>query len=99
MERNGGQKPTREELLALRIQSVDPWKRGAIVVAGVVFAGLGLLLLLDNHPIWGVMVGLFGLITIPMGLIGRRRTVQFYLDSMDSSLAGAVISAIFEALN
>jgi hypothetical protein len=98
--RKGGDKLTREELLALRIQAVEPWQRILLMLAGLIPGGLGILAVLRDHPFGGGVLILLGVVIAVAGMVGRRRTVEFCLNALgDAVSAPDLIAAIFDALN
>jgi hypothetical protein len=100
MQRQGGGPLSREELLQLRIQSVEPWKRILVGLTGAAFGGFGLMVFAsDDATAGGIALIVLGTALLIAGLVGRRRTVEVCLDQIATQLADAVLSAIANALD
>lgn len=102
IQRNDGKPLTRDELLDLKIQSVEPWKRVLLGVLGGIPMVCGAIAATrtdgGEFVVW-IGVTLFGLIFFCIGLFGRRRTVDECLSQLGEGLAEGVIRLIAAALD
>lgn len=100
--RRDGKPLTRDELLELRIQSVEPWKRILLSVIGAIALTFGSLITVKcNGPeyVGGLVVALLGLAAFLNGLFGRRRTVEECLRQVGEALTNNVIEFLCQALD
>jgi hypothetical protein len=90
----------REALLALRVQTLEPWKRVALTLAGLAIGFGGVWL--GTETGFATLVVVSVVVSTPLllfGLFGRRKTVEQILDAMSSEIAGEALSSLLALLD
>lgn len=90
---------TRDEVLRLSVQTVDPWKRAVFVALGLAVLGLAWLCLSAEAPWWlWVPFGIGGVAVVVLGLVGKKEYLDRELQKMreegPTSIADAVLTAL-----
>jgi hypothetical protein len=100
LRREGKESFTRDELLQLRIQSVEPWKRIVLGTLGTACSGTGVYVLFEKDAMFGgLFLVVFGIVFLLIGLIGHRKTIESCLEAIGNEPANGVIEAVFNALD
>lgn len=81
--RKRGRPLTKEEVLKLSVQTVDPWVRVLLALAGVALASFGIWLLTREAGGLGLVLLIFGLLMVGASLVGWRKTVEAALNGVD----------------
>ncbi|MBN9690497.1 MAG: hypothetical protein J0M24_09670 [Verrucomicrobia bacterium] len=68
--RKRGRPLTKEEVLKLRVQTVDPWVRVLLTLTGVALAGLGIWSMASEASGPGIALLLFGILTLGASIVG-----------------------------
>lgn len=70
-----------EDFLALRVQTVEPWKRIVAIVVGAFFIGFAVWALRADFSPWAVVsFGLLGAICASVGIMGWKKPVEAVLE-------------------
>jgi hypothetical protein len=101
--RKAGRVLTREEVLRLRIQTVEPWKRIVIVTIGLLFGALSLICYLKEAPVWiWAAFGLASAIIVLCGAFGRKaylvRELKKLKDEAPSAILDAIVNGLIDAI-
>lgn len=76
--RKAGRPLTREEILALRVQTVEPWQRALVIFLGLLAAGFAFLCCRSGAPVWfGLAAGAAAAAAILIGLFGKKGSSTF----------------------
>ena len=94
---------TRDEILRLRIQTVEPWKRIFIILAGMVSSILPLWCYWHHAPVWIVVLFAAGSVfTILCGAFGRKtyldRELKKFADDGSTRILDAIINGAIDSL-
>ncbi len=86
--RHEAARPSIADFLALRIQTVEPWKRLACVIVGLGWCAFALWLSLDRNgsPWAALLLGMLGLFCLVVGVLGWKRPVEEVLDATAQAL-------------
>lgn len=83
IDRHGRNAVSREDLACLRIQTIEPWKRGLLAILGLI-AGVGGYLALTDEVGWlSLLLFSAGALLLIAAILGVRRTVKAALDGVD----------------
>src|SRR5512133_2560333 len=97
--RKAGRPLTREEILALRVQIVEPWKRAFIVFLGILAAGFAFLCYRGGAPAWfWVAAGAAAAAVILIGVFGRKAYLDRELSKLKEDAPSRILDAIGNAL-
>ncbi|MDP3073480.1 MAG: hypothetical protein Q8N18_24530 [Opitutaceae bacterium] len=102
IRRHDGSPLSRDQLLELKIQSVEPWKRILLCVLGgvpLVVGGIALTRTDGGEFVVSLGFALLGLVVFGTGLFGRHRTVNECLSQLAEHLAEGVLRLIVAALD
>jgi hypothetical protein len=83
IDRHGRQCLRKEDFAALRIQTVEPWKRVCLGLFGALFVGAGFYAFHEGAP--GFAVAFFGVgaFCALASIFGRKKTIDTALESID----------------
>ena len=90
---------TREEILRLQIQTVEPWKRIVIILIGIVFGFFALWSYQSDARIWVLI--LFGVCSLGIaicGAFGRKSYIDRELKKLADDGPTQVLDAIINGL-
>ena len=97
--KKAGRPLTREEVMRLKVQSVEPWKRWVFVVAGLVSGAIALGCYRANGPGWvWVLFSLCSLLLIAFGIFGKRKHLDRELKKFAADGPTAFVDGILNAL-
>jgi hypothetical protein len=97
--RKAGRPLTREEVLRLRVQTVEPWKRIFVIGVGLFLGALSFLAFRSEAPmwVWG-MFAIFSAFSVLCGAFGRKAYLDRELKKLKDAGPTAVLDAIISAL-
>ena len=85
-----------EEFLALRVQTVEGWKRLLAILLGLGAIGFAGWSLVTGFNVWiGLLFGVVGLVVFLGGLIGWKESVEGVLDASADALFNRLLDALF----
>lgn len=94
-----GRALTREEVLRLRVQTVDSWKRILIIVMGLLGGGFTFMCYRGGAPMWvWVGFGLCSVVVVLCGVFGRKAYLDRELEKMTDEGPRRILDAISNAL-
>ena len=97
--RKRGHVLSREEVLRLSVQTVEPWKRALFVALGLAACGLAWFCLFAGAPWWiWVSFGLGGMVVVVLGLVGKKTYLERELQKMGRDGPTRIADAILNAL-
>jgi len=97
--RKAGRPLTREEILALQVQTVEPWKRGVVIVIGLLAAAFALVCYRGGAPLWFWGSAVAGAMAIILaGAFGRKAYVERELQKLTQDAPRRILDAISNAL-
>jgi hypothetical protein len=100
LRKSGKETLTREELLALRIQRVPPWKRACLVGFGLLFIVPAVVIFSNGGSVViSCALGAIGGGFAGVGLVGHRTTVESCLAELGGGLAEATLEIIYNVLS
>lgn len=90
----------RDEVLGLRVQTAEPWKRVAAILVGFLFFGLAAAHApTSDADVASVMVvcvlALLGMGCIAIGIYGNRQTLGSFLESLGTEAVSSLLDALF----
>lgn len=74
---------SRDSFGRLHIQTVEPWKRILLAVIGLPLLGTGIALICTGSFWAGVVLGVIGIGVLALAVLGRKKTIDAALDSVD----------------
>lgn len=90
---------TREEVLHLSVQTVDPWKRVVFIILGLAVFGFGWFCHFVGAPWWlWAPFGIGGVVFVVIGLIGKKEYLDRELQKMHKDGPTRIADAIFNSL-
>jgi hypothetical protein len=97
--KKAGRALTREEVLRLTVQTIEPWKRILFVVLGLPIAGLSFMCYRGGAPVWiWVAFALCSLVLVLCGAFGRKAYLDRELQKLRDEGPTRVLDAIVNAL-
>jgi hypothetical protein len=81
--RKRGRALTKEEVLKLRVQTVDPWVRVLLALTGVALAGVGIWSMAPEASSPGIALLIFGFLTMGASIVGWRKTIEAAFNGVD----------------
>ena len=94
LAKNSAHTLSRDTFGQLLVQTVEPWKRILLAMIGLPLLGVGIFLICTN-PFWaGIILSLIGTAIVVLAILGRKKTVDAALDSVDVI---AVAAQLFDA--
>jgi hypothetical protein len=97
--RKAGRPLTKEEVLRLKVQTVEPWKRVGISVMGLLVGALAYTCYRGGAPWWiWVPFGLGSIFIILCGLLGRKAYIDRELQKLTEDGPTRLLDAISNAL-
>ena len=86
----------KEDFFALRVQTVEPWKRLAAFVVGLLFVGMTGWAFNEGFDAWAIFVfGAIALVFLVVGVVGRRKPVEGVLDATADAVFQRLLDALF----
>jgi hypothetical protein len=90
---------TREEILRLHVQTVEPWKRFLIITMGLLGGAFSFLCFRLGAPVWiWAVFALCSAIVVLCGAFGRKAYLDRELQKMKSEGATRLLDAITNGL-
>jgi len=84
------------EFLALRVQTVEWWKRLLAILLGLGAMGFAGWSIATSFNVWiGLLFGVVGLVVFLGGLIGWKESVEGVLDASADALFNRLLDALF----
>jgi hypothetical protein len=97
--RKAGRPLTREEILALHVQTLEPWKRGVVIAIGLLAAAFAVACYRGGAPLWFWGTAAAGALTIILaGAIGRKAYLERELQKLTEDAPRRILDAISNAL-
>jgi hypothetical protein len=94
-----GRPLTRDDVVKLRVQTVEPWKRIVLVALGLGMGGLAAFCFMHEEGRWfGALFGIGSLIMVWCGIRGSKKEVESLLKSFADSAADNAASRLLEGL-
>lgn len=83
ISRAGRENFSKDDLLRLRIQTVEPWKRVALALIGLLLGAAAITAFLKGPHWLGYPIAILAITFLLLALFGRKRTIDAALDSID----------------
>ncbi len=97
--RKAGRPLTREEILALHVQTLEPWKRGVVIAIGLLAAAFAVVCSRGGAPLWFWASAAAGALAIILaGAFGRRVYLERELQKLTEDAPRRILDAISNAL-
>lgn len=94
-----GRALTRQEVLRLQVQTVEPWKRLFVIAMGLLIAAFAFVCYRGGAPVWfWVALAVCSTIVILCGAFGRKAYLDRELQKMKDEGPTRVLDAIINAL-
>ena len=97
--RKAGRPLTREEILVLRVQILEPWKRGVVIAIGLLAAAFAVVCYHGGAPLWfwAIAAGC-ALAIILAGALGRKAYLERELHKLTEDAPRRILDTISNAL-
>lgn len=97
--RKAGRSLTREEILALHVQTLEPWKRGIVVAIGLLTAAFAFVCYREGAPLWFWATATACALTVILaGVFGRKASLERELQKLAEDAPRRILDAISNAL-
>ena len=97
--RKAGHPLTREEILTLHVQTLEPWKRGMVIVIGLLAATFAFVCYRGGAPLWFLAAAAAGALAIILaGAFGRKVYLERELQKLTEDAPRRILDAISNAL-
>ena len=97
--KKAGRPLTREEVMRLKVQTVEPWKRWVFVAAGLVSGAIAFACYRTGGPAWvWVLFGFCAAALVGFGIFGKRRHLDRELKRFAAEGPTAIIDGILNGV-
>lgn len=97
--RKAGRPLTREEILTLHVQTLEPWKRALVILVGLLAALFAFICCRGGAPLWfWALAGGCAMAIMLAGAFGRKAYLERELQKLAEDAPRRILDAITNAL-
>ena len=99
LHKKGVYHSSKSDILKIKIQAIEPWKRIVIFNTGIISEFIMLISIIYKGPLWIVIVfGFFGFTLILFGIVGKKKTIDQMLQGIDGGVTTNIVAEIIDAI-